>query len=534
MGLTSKLFGRRKAEAPIDGDTRPDDDTATASNFNDDDSAMEIDSPNTSPEQVLSLKVTPKHDSIGIDAHDMVETQVCATLTACDIPDSARSPIDLVVVLDISGSMSGNKLQLCKETLELLIRVLQANDRFGLVVYGSHATVKVPIQAMTAQNKEQALATIRAIRTSGMTNLSGGLSLAAQEIKLIVNPNQVQSIFLLTDGHANEGITSQEGLVELTKSIQRTAGAGGASAKDEFVYVNAQIPVHCFGYGSDHNSTILREISNASGGGSYYFVDNDSNVKEAFGDAMGGMLSVVAQSTVVKISVPSHAAELGVKINKVHHKEALRREDGSYTVSIGDFYAEESRDVLLNVELPKIVEDDESETIPLYIPLVEVSASYTSVVETNCGIVNSDPVTCFLSRPEGAEVSKANAHVMTQWLRIFVAQEIEQASQEGDRNQLEVARNRLKEALVTVRKESQGWGESNDLIQSMIRDIELVQDGFASTRQYQAAGGHYAKSRAKGYEYQRQSAPASYCMDDSISMAYRSAKKMNMARKFKG
>ena len=55
---------------------------------------------------------------------------VCASLTACEAPESdeARKPIDLVVVLDKSGSMGGQPLELCKETMEFLIRELSPQE----------------------------------------------------------------------------------------------------------------------------------------------------------------------------------------------------------------------------------------------------------------------------------------------------------------------------------------------------------------------------------------------------------------------
>ena len=73
----------------------------------------------------LSLKLTPRYDVIGTHVHKK-STQFCATVTARDLPDddSARAPVDIVVALDVSSSMSGAKLELCKTTLSLLLREL--------------------------------------------------------------------------------------------------------------------------------------------------------------------------------------------------------------------------------------------------------------------------------------------------------------------------------------------------------------------------------------------------------------------------
>jgi hypothetical protein len=55
-------------------------------------------------------------------------------------------------------------------------------------------------------------------------------------------------------------------------------------------------------------------------------VQNDSDMSSAFGDAMGGLLTVVAQSAVLTLSVPPNAATKGVKILNIYHKEHIKRE----------------------------------------------------------------------------------------------------------------------------------------------------------------------------------------------------------------
>ena len=116
--------------------------------------AMDLDMHSIPP--ALSLSVSPRHDSIGLGTN-LTTTQVCATIKARDLPDEQRAPVDIVVALDVSGSMTGNKLQQCKKTLELLMRVLLPRDRFGLVSFASEACIEIPVQPMTTQNKEAAL-----------------------------------------------------------------------------------------------------------------------------------------------------------------------------------------------------------------------------------------------------------------------------------------------------------------------------------------------------------------------------------------
>ena len=116
----------------------------------------------------LAFVVTPRHDMVAMDS-SMVTTQVCVTITACEIPDDddKRAPVDIVVALDVSISMYGKKLELCKRTLEMLLRVLSSNDQFALISYGSNAKVEIPARNMTNENKEMARQRIKEIFCDG-------------------------------------------------------------------------------------------------------------------------------------------------------------------------------------------------------------------------------------------------------------------------------------------------------------------------------------------------------------------------------
>jgi Ca-activated chloride channel family protein len=219
---------------------------------------------------------------------------------------------------------------------------------------------------MTTENKERAFQVIEMIRAGGGTNLSAGLSLAAQEMRMITNPNAIQRIFLLTDGHANVGITDTGSLQAMVCSYvsdfdcigkqvyEMTFDGDTIQESSSSVGVKnnvSSLSLICFGYGADHNSNMLASITQETSGGAYYYIEqgSDSNVASAFGQAMGGVLSIVAQSAVLSISLPSFAKEKGIEIVQVYHDDVIDRGGGVYTVNIGDFYADETRDVIFEV-----------------------------------------------------------------------------------------------------------------------------------------------------------------------------------------
>ena len=115
------------------------------------------------------------------------------------------APVDLVICLDVSGSMRVKKLDMCKQTLMLLLRELHHDDRFSLISFSDEAKVEIPICKVNEEQKLKAMHTIEHLHVRGRTNISSAISLAAQVVNGVSSPNKVRSVFLLTDGCANVG-----------------------------------------------------------------------------------------------------------------------------------------------------------------------------------------------------------------------------------------------------------------------------------------------------------------------------------------
>ncbi|CAJ1931113.1 unnamed protein product [Cylindrotheca closterium] len=543
-----------------------------------------------SPVDVLKLSFAPKHESIGVKS-STTYTSACVSIEACDMPEDEAErtcSVDICVALDVSGSMSGSKLKDCKSTLEAMLRPLSTKDRFGLITFGSRCDVVFPALLMTKENKAAALKKIKALSTNGCTNLSGGLSLAWQELLLVDNPNAVRSLFLLTDGHANEGITTTPELVEMVKSfnadsasdisaaLNESQAAGRSNPSSSLLYsvtpqmntnvaqtmniaptftppqkkgimrifskqsskgsmkrvkrssgssspsnvprtINltskgAPVSLFCFGYGSDHNSEMLEALSEATPGGGYYFVENDSDVFTAFGDAMGGIMSVMAQSAVLKISVPSAASECGVKIREVHHDKKVDRGDGSFTVNMGDFYAEERRDVIVDFDLANVTSNE---------PVLHLVATVSYMNVLTKKNTQGGPRDCSISRPDSADLSAVNQDVEAQWLRVCVVREMEEADKEARSNNREQAQARMRRVAATIQA-SPAYNLEDSFYCSLQQNVdESMVDYEASSYK-----GHRSKNIAQTLKKQRA------CSSKSSSNGYyqtKSKKKMSKA-----
>jgi Mg-chelatase subunit ChlD len=455
----------------------------------------------------LSLKLTPRYDVIGTHVHKK-STQFCATVTARDLPDddSARAPVDIVVALDVSSSMSGAKLELCKTTLSLLLRELNSNDRFGLVSFGSDVKLEIPTRKLTKFNKTNALAKVKDLRTHGCTNMSGGIGMAAQEIKSLDQPNEVQTIFLLTDGYANQGVSDRVGIVNLTK---------GCLASDS----GKRTPIHCFGYGEDHDSEMLRDIAQASEGGSYYFVNNDSDVSSAFGDALGGVLSVVAQNTIVSLKVPQTAANAGILITEVKHDKAVKNHDGTYSIALNDFYAEESRDIVFEVALSK-------ECNPS--PVLHVTSTMSYLDTINSKLIQSGYSDGLIARPVGEATSNDNEHVVLQCIRVKTTEVIAQAEKLANNGDLAVAKTVVKSQIDVLNKQAELLTQPSQFLTQMVNELNSILAGFSSRTTYESTGAKYLQSRVQTHKMQRCSEAS-----EKTQNTYKSSSKYRIASKFR-
>jgi Mg-chelatase subunit ChlD len=467
----------------------------------------------------LSTKITPRHDCVGIEARQK-DMDFAVTVSARSLPEddeTARAPVDIVVCLDVSGSMNGAKLNLCKETLTLLLRELGPDDRFGLVSFGSQAQIELSVKKLTPENREATLIKIESLNTSGMTNMSGGIGLAAQELNAVENPHTVRSVFLLTDGHANQGVSDMNGIISLTKNcLAPSEERGGAT-------------IHCFGYGQDHDNEMLKGIASATEGGTYYYVEKHSEVVSAFGDALGGLLSVVAQNVTVTLSVPKTAAENGVSITGVEHDGVVSLPNGSYRVTLGDFYADENRDILLRTTLTNVADEND-------VPHVTASVSYMDTIRKT--LVTNKDVYGSVQRPLGDHVSPTNNHVALQSIRIKTTKVIAATRDHADKNELEQARNIITEYMNNLRQEIDQLEEStNPLAMQLLHELDVIKAGLLSQHMYETTTGKYMEARIQTHSMQRCAEAVAFDINDADNIdslnVYRSKKKGMMSNKMR-
>lgn len=153
----------------------------------------------------------------------------------------SRMPLNFTLCLDVSGSMSGKKLDTVKQSVSRIVDKMQPDDVISIVVFGSSADVIVPAQEVRDPQAIKRL--IDAIDTTGSTNMSAGIKDALKQSAKYASPNRVNRMLLLTDGHPD----NKKG------AINQADRCG-----------NSDLPIICLGFGDDWNEDLLLDLAQRS------------------------------------------------------------------------------------------------------------------------------------------------------------------------------------------------------------------------------------------------------------------------------
>ena len=323
---------------------------------------------------------------------------------------SQRTPVNVAIVLDKSGSMSGQKITKAKEAAIMAIQRLRPDDIVSVVVYDH--TVSVVVPATKVSDREAIFAAIRRINAGGNTALFAGVSKGAHEVRKFLDDQRVNRIILLSDGLANTGPSSPGDLAQLGESLMREG-----------------ISVTTIGLGIDYNEDLMTRLAAASDGNNY-FAEEARDLENVYAREFGEVLSVIAQEVGLRIECAEGVRPVRVLGREAHISGQV------ITATLNQLYSRQTKYILIEVELPAGEVGQES-------PVAKVDLAYANLQTVTTDRLSSRVAVSYVDSPEVVE-SRLNGRVMGSVMRQVGAETNRTAMQLRDQGKVEEARDMLK------------------------------------------------------------------------------------------
>lgn len=248
---------------------------------------------------------------------------------ACCRLDIAHAPSDVVVVLDRSGSMDGDKLQHAKAAILELIGQLEASDRFALVAYADGAELLSSLIPAQPDARSSWRNRVAALAAGGGTNMSSGLDLAQEILGQRRERRGMSRIILISDGLANQGDSSPEGL-------QQRASR----------FAHLEMSLSTIGVGAGFNEFLMSALADA-GTGNFYYLEDTERLAEVFANELDATRTTVARTVTVEL-----APALGIELADAAGYPLERRPDGTIQFQPGALFAGQKRQIWLTFKVP--------------------------------------------------------------------------------------------------------------------------------------------------------------------------------------
>ncbi|MFM7426819.1 MAG: vWA domain-containing protein [Elainella sp.] len=379
-----------------------------------------------------------------------------------DLPETARRSLNLSLVIDRSGSMAGAPLHHALRAAEAVVEQLEPTDRLSMIVYDDHVDTVVPPQAVT--NRSALQAAIQRVWAGGLTNLSGGWLKGCEDVQSQLDPQRINRVLLLTDGHANVGIQDPR---VLTATAAQKAEAG--------------VTTTTLGFGQGFNEDLLIGMARAAQG-NFYFIQSIDEATEVFSIELDSLRAVVGQNLTITLEL----AEGVSLVDTLSLAQVSQNAAGQSVISLGDLY--EGEDKLLGLSL-------DLATAPLGdLPVMKLHYSADVVQEGRIQYVTGTAeVTAKVGTIEEASAA-ASSQVMLELSRLTIAKAKDRALDWAEQGRHSEAEQLLRTLVQDL--QAKGLNENFEIAE------EIEQLEYFAGRIAQRALGNAGRKELRDQTYQ--------------------------------
>ncbi|KAI9351137.1 hypothetical protein DFJ73DRAFT_831720 [Zopfochytrium polystomum] len=362
-----------------------------------------------------AVSVVAEYDSICPTPPGSAPASATA-LVSLRIPSAPRSEtvhtnVDIVAVVDVSGSMSGSKLESVKLALKYIISTLTPTDRLSIVSFADSAMKQSAFLKCGEGSRLFAIA--ENLQIQGGTCMYKGVDMGLSILAARSGRNPASALLLLSDGADYPKV-----------SIERYHPIINRSR-------NQAVPIFTFGFGEDADDTVLTKLAGTTG--SYAFVEANDTIQDAFAGCLGAFKSTLFSQAKVCLETPA-----AVRIVKIETPFPKTITDGGKkgSVDFGSLFAEERRDFVVDLAIDeKKVNFGEFEAL-------QVNCSYQSIDSERGrgGTADTIPVVLSLQwiRAENIPAGgrRRNPQVVVELLRLRTVDRVREAMNLAERSRI--------------------------------------------------------------------------------------------------
>lgn len=221
-----------------------------------------------------------------------------------------RNPFHMAMLLDVSGSMEGERIDSLKRTLHLLVDHMTDTDKLTMISY--NATAK--IEQAACSDKTLLRQAIDSLKANGGTNMESAILELAQLNQQRTEFPKLNAVFLMTDGEINQGIQTETGLLHLLKTA-----------------VPRDVAVSTLGYGHQHNSNLLQALAVRSRG-TYTYAEANEMLPTIIGNIACSMEDETVREVRVRVPDGAKCLEYGTVEEGAYYVGSLISEKEQWVV----------------------------------------------------------------------------------------------------------------------------------------------------------------------------------------------------------
>ncbi len=263
--------------------------------------------------------------------------------------------VDMVIVLDQSGSMRGQKIEYARQAILNVLSGLSTGDRFAIIGYANGVRKYSDLTNVTETNRENFESIIYNLSAGGNTNLGAGLQEGINTLLRTHRNGNVEKVILISDGLANRGIIHPNALGNIAS-----------------VAIEKEFAISTVGVGNEFNEQLMTAIADR-GAGNYYYLENPQSFAEVFLQEFQDSKTLAARAVEIRIPLPEDVALIeaaGYPITIANNHAIIHP---------GDLLSGQTRKLFLTLKVPTHSEKT-YELSGIHLRYMHKGSSYTAML----------------------------------------------------------------------------------------------------------------------------------------------------------